>query len=136
MARNSWMPPTSAASKLILIQRCSRFRHQHHHLIHRRQLLRLAQVSCRHLNREMLRWLFAGGRRPACVQEMRFQEPIVIYRHHTMDKEMADRKADARSAAVQNANSKKIDFVVSRDLLVFMNKAPRFFTFIPPSTGA
>ena len=71
---------------------------------------------------------------PACVQEMRFQEPIVIYRHHKMDKEMADRKADARSAGVRNANSKKIAFAVSRDLLLFKNKAPRFFTFIPHST--
>jgi hypothetical protein len=71
---------------------------------------------------------------PACVNEMRFHEPIVIYRHHKMDKAMSDRKVEARVEAARIANTKKIAFAVSRDCLVYKNKAPQFFTFVPPST--
>jgi hypothetical protein len=70
---------------------------------------------------------------PACVNEMRFHEPIVIYKHHKMDKEMAENKVETRVKSVRDNNSKKIAFAVSRDLLVYKNKAPKFFTFVPPS---
>ena len=49
---------------------------------------------------------------PACVNEMRFQEPIVIYRHHKMDKEMVENKVDSRVKYVRDNNSKKIAFVM------------------------
>ena len=70
---------------------------------------------------------------PACVNEMRFKEAVVIYKHHKMDKEMVERIVDTRVKSVRDSNSKKIAFAVSRDLLVYKNKAPQFFTFVLPS---
>ena len=70
---------------------------------------------------------------PACINEMRFKEPIVIYRYHKMDKEMVENKAETRVQSVRDTNSKKVAFAVSRDLLVYKNKAPMFFTFVPPA---
>ena len=52
---------------------------------------------------------------PACVNEMRFKEAVVIYKHHKMDKEMVERIVDTRVKSVRDSNSKKIAFAVSRD---------------------
>lgn len=73
---------------------------------------------------------------PACVNDMRFYEPIAIYKHYNMDKLLLESKVEARVAAAREKHINKIAFAVSRDLLTHRNKTPIFFTFIPPTAAS
>ena len=73
---------------------------------------------------------------PACANVFGFHEPISIYKHHNMDKLLLERKVEARVETARAKESKKVAFAVLQGILVYKNKIPRFFTFIPPTSAS